>query len=241
LAKQLMFYEKVVPVDRARHARWSVRQESDGFGFARGAAAAPLMSAEFLPAATQYPIVFAKSDGGYSPVAMLGIETGCSLFVDEQGSWTGDYIPAFIRRYPFAFSASNDGSRYTLCIDESYSGCDPTGRTGEKLYSENDEPSPYLKSALEFARGFEVEHRRTREFCRLLAAHDLLEQMNAELVMPSGARRRLAGLHVVSRARLKKLEGEALADFFRRDALELIYFHHASLKNLEKLRLRANG
>ena len=49
------------------------------------------------------------------------------------------------------------------------------------------------------------------------------------------------GFHAVSRERLKKLEGDALAEFFQRDALELVYYHLASLRNLEKLRSRAAG
>ena len=239
MAKQLMFYEKVVPVSQTRHGKWSVAQDRNSVAFAAGSTAAPLMTAEFLAVATEYPIVFGKTSSGYGPMVVLGIENGRSLFVDEGGAWTGEYVPAFIRRYPFVFAQSEDKSTYTLCIDEDYAGCDPTGEAGEKLYDEDGKPGAYLQRALEFTRNFEVENRRTKEFCKLLEEHDLLDPINAQLVMPDGAKRSLTGLHIVSRERLKKLEGEVLADFFRRDALELIYQHLVSVKNIEKLRKRA--
>lgn len=239
MPKQLMFYEKVVPVSQTRHGNWSVAQDRNSVAFAAGSTAAPVMTAEFLAAAAEYPIVFGKTTSGYGPMVMLGIETGRSLFVDEGGAWTGEYIPAFIRRYPFVFSQSEDRSTYTLCIDEDYSGCDPTGEAGEKLYDEDGQPGAYLQRALEFTRSFEVENRRTQEFCKLLEQNDLLEPMNAQIVMPNGARQSLTGFHLVSRERLKKIEGGVLVDFFRRDALELIHQHLASIRNFEKLRQRA--
>ena len=238
MARQLMFYERAVPVSQGRHGRWSVDREQVGFGFAAGSTAVPLMATEFLACATEYPIAFGKGKDGYSPIVMLGIERDRSLFIDDKGRWTGDYVPAFIRRYPFAFAQSGDGSTYTLCIDEAYGGCDPAGRRGERLYGDDGKPAPYLQSAMDFTRSFEVEVRRTREFCRLLEDNNLLDEMHAGMVMPDGAKRSLTGFHVVSRERLKQLEAEVLADFFGRDALELIYYHLASLRTLEKLRKR---
>lgn len=238
MTRQAMFYEKAVPVDRTRHAGWSVARVEAGFGFAAKSVAVPLMAAEFLSAATCYPIVFTRAGDDYTPVVMLGVQTGRSLYVDKDGVWTGEYLPAFLRRYPFAFSTSEDGETHTLCIDEAHAGCDPTGQRGERLFDEKGEPAPCLQQALDFAWNFETEHGRTREFCGLLVERGLLEAMDAELAMADGTKQRMTGFHIVSRKRLKALEGEMLADLFRRDALELIYYHLASLKNLERLRRR---
>ena len=54
--------------------------------------------------------------------------------------------------------------------------------------------------------------------------------------MPDGETRAVTGFHVVSRERLKELDSEKLADFFKRDVLELIYYHLVSMRNMEKLR-----
>ena len=104
MAKQLMYYEKVVPISLERHKGWSVEQGD--YGFARETNAAPLMCAEFQSAATELPIVFGKTDAGYTPVVVLGIEQGVALTVDKKGKWVGNYVPAFL-----SYWASNRVSR----------------------------------------------------------------------------------------------------------------------------------
>lgn len=234
MTKQLMFYEKVAPISQDRHKAWSLARGD--YGFAAEANAAPLMCAEFATAATELPIVFGKSENGYAPVVVLGIEQGKSLLVDEDGKWKGSYVPAFIRRYPFVFAAGEDGKTYTLCLDEAYAGCDPEGEQGEPLYNEEGKPSEALDKALEFAKNYEIEARRTSEFCKILEDEGLLDPMQAGITMPDGQKRAVTGFHVVSRERLKKIEGEKLQSMFQRDVLELVYYHLVSMRNMEKLR-----
>ena len=236
MAKQLMYYEKVVPITLERHRNWSVAQGD--YSFAKETNAAPLMCAEFLSASTELPIVFGKAEAGYTPVVILGIEQGHALTVDGSGRWVGSYVPAFVRRYPFVFAEGRDKETYTLCLDEEYGGVDPEGKSGSALY-EGDEASKFLKDILEFTKNVEVEQRKTIEFCKLLDANDLLVPMQAGLTMPDGQKRAVTGFHVVSRDKLKEIGPELLADFFKRDVLELIYYHMASMRNMEKLRLLA--
>ena len=236
MAKQLMYYEKVVPISLERHKDWSVAQGD--YSFAKETNAAPLMCAEFLSAATELPIVFGKTDSGFTPVVILGIEQGKALTVDAKGKWVGSYVPAFVRRYPFVFAEGKDKETYTLCLDEEFDGVDREGNTGNALY-EGEEASKFLKDILEFTKNVEVEQRKTIEFCKLLESNDLLVPMQAGLTMPDGQKRAVTGFHVVSREKLKEIEQDVLADFFKRDVLELIYYHLASMRNMEKLRLLA--
>ena len=53
-----------------------------------------------------------------------GLRDGQNLFLDAQARWTGRYVPAFLRRYPFVFAAASDGQSLTLCIDEAHEGVD---------------------------------------------------------------------------------------------------------------------
>lgn len=238
MAKQLMYYEKVVPITLEQHQGWSVAQGD--YTFAQETNAAPLMCAEFLSAAIELPIVFGKTEAGYTPVVILGIEQGKALTVDASGKWVGNYVPAFVRRYPFVFAEGKDKDTYTLCLDEEFDGVDREGKTGNALY-EGDEPSKFLKDILEFTKNVEVEQRKTVEFCKLLEAHDLLVPMQAGLTLPDGQKRAVTGFHVVSRDKLKEIDAEVLTDFFKRDVLELIYYHLASMRNMEKLRVLASA
>lgn len=235
MAKQLMFYEKVAPVSTERHKGWSMEKSGD-YSFAAESNAAPLMCAEFAAAATELPIVFGKGDNGYTPVVVLGIEQGKSLLIGDDGKWRGTYVPAFMRRYPFVFAATEKGDTFTLCLDEASASIDQEGKRGDKLYDGEGQPSEVLNNALEFAKNFEIEARRTVEFCKLLDEAGLLDPMQAGIKMPDGQERAVTGFHVVSRERLKQIDPEMVQNLFKRDALELIYYHLVSLRNMEKLR-----
>ena len=160
--------------------------------------------------------------------AVLGIRNEENLFVDSEGSWQGKYIPAFIRRYPFVFAASEDGKNFTLCVDEEFSGCNQSG-VGERLFDSEGERTQYLNSVLNFLRQYEEQFQRTRQFCQRLIKLGLLEDVQARFQQASGAPRSVGGFKAISRARLKELPGDTLAEMASTDELELAYLHLASL------------
>jgi hypothetical protein len=139
MAKQLLIYEKVVPVSKERHANWSIKPSKD-YSFARDINSLPLMAVEFPGAASEYTIVFVggqAEDSEVMPAIILGVSNE-NLFIDDAGNWQAKYIPAFIRRYPFVFSSTESSERFTLCIDEDYSGFNQEGR-GERLFDADGE------------------------------------------------------------------------------------------------------
>ena len=108
MSKQLLFYELVTPISNARHSEM-VCKDRCRYKFAAESNAVPLMTVEFIAAAHQFPIVFSADAEAVLPVAVIGLDANKSLFVANDGSWESRYIPAFMRRYPFVFSASEDG------------------------------------------------------------------------------------------------------------------------------------
>lgn len=234
MAKQMLLYETVAPVNHARHGKWSLDRGRD-FSYCKTINACPLMVSEFRAAAATMPVVFSQAEGGAVPAVVLGLEQHRSAMVAEDGSWKGRYIPAFIRRYPFVFAASQDGDQFTLCLDESYAGLDRAGERGDRLFADDGEPTETMTSALEFTKNFEIENRRTQAFCKILEELALLDPMNAQVTMPDGTKRALTGFQTVSRDRLKALPADAVKTLFDSDALELIYLHLSSLGNIDLL------
>ena len=233
MAKQLLIYERAVPVTRQRHASWSIKAGSS-YDFARDVNSVPLMVAEFGSAAPEYTIVFGGSAGEIIPVALLGIRDAENLYVDEQGAWTGRYVPAFLRRYPFVFSSDNPNEAdavFTLCVDEEFAGCNDEGR-GERLFDADGERTQYLQNVLGFLQAYQVQFQRTKMFVARLEALGLLEPMQAQFTLRSGQRATLSGFSVVNRDKLKSLSGDQLAELMQADELELIYLHLSSLANL---------
>ena len=122
MSKQLLIYQDVVPVSLEKHQQWSLKATND-FLFAKDVNSFPLLAIEFFQAASIYPIVFIKTESGVYPSAIVGIQDQQNLFVSDSGEWQADYIPAFVRRYPFVFSMSEDQKTLTVCVDESFEGC----------------------------------------------------------------------------------------------------------------------
>src|SRR6478672_12236915 len=105
MTTQQLIYETVVPVSSGRHAKCSV-ESGKGFAFTRNINSVPLMAVEFPQAAPEYAIVFAQNGAEVLPVVILGARSGENLYAKEDDSWNANYLPAFVRRYPFIFSAN---------------------------------------------------------------------------------------------------------------------------------------
>ncbi len=236
MTTQLLIYEAAVPVTQTRHGKWSVEVGGD-YAFSRNVNSVPLVTAEFDHAATEYPIVFAGTKEGAMPAVILGMRGNENLYLTEKNVWTAKYIPAFVRRYPFVFSSSQDGKTFTLCIDEAFAGCNQEGR-GVRLFDEEGKPTPHVQNVLRFLQGYQAEAQRTQAFCKKLNDLNLLEPMQAKVPLKSGQNVSLTGFMGVNRDKIKALSGEALADLAKTGELELVYLHLQSLKNFDAMKER---
>lgn len=237
MSRQLLIYDGAKAVSSTRHRDWSVKSGTD-YGFASEVNSVPLTAVEFAPSAPHFPIVFA-GDEQLMPLAMLGLRNSESRFVDAQGHFDAPYVPAFLRRYPFVFSSQDEGRNFTLCIDESYAGCNQENR-GERLFDADGERTTYLNRVLEFLKEYQVQFARTQAFCKSLDELELLEPMTAQLTPPSGGERiTLTGFKAINREKLKALPGETLEALMRNDGMELIFWHLQSLNNFKPMLQRA--
>ena len=201
MTSQAIFYEQAVPLNPGKHQAWRL-ESRPGYGFSKNANCVPVMAVEFLKAGKESPIVFLEQNDVVIPVGLLGLRQGENLCLTESGDWNCDYVPAYIRRYPFIFAASEDGATFTLCTDESYPGFNQN-EAGDPLFEDGGKHSPYLDKVLSFLKEYEIQYRRTLEFSRILKSLDLLEPMQARFTLASGEKVALTGFLSVSRDRLK--------------------------------------
>lgn len=228
MPKQLLIYERAVPVTFKSHGDVSIKSGAD-YRFASDVNSVPLMASEFDLASTEYAIVFSGDGKDIMPAALLGIRDKENLYIDESGGWKAKYIPAFVRRYPFVFS-KQDETTFSLCIDEDFPGVRRDG-VGERLFDTKGERTQYLQSVLGFLQAYQVQFEVTRAFCQRLADLNLLESMQAQFRLRSGQQISLGGFMTVSRDRLKALPGDALARLAASGDLDLIYAHLHSQRN----------
>ena len=239
MAKQLLIYESAVPVNPGRHTGVSV-DATDSYAFSAGVNAVPLMAVEFPRASAEYAIVFTAEGDDVMPAVVLGIRNEQNLYLSSDAHWKADYIPAFIRRYPFVFSSNTDGRTLTLCIDESHPGVNREGRGGA-LFGADGKPTAYVEKVLEFLKEYQAHFERTKAFARRAKELGLLEPMQANVTTPKGEKMALNGFMVVSRDKLRNLPAETLAQLAKNDELELLYLHLASMRNFNEVKDRLIG
>ena len=236
MATQLLIYETAVPVSSKRHGQSSVEIGAN-YAFSRNVNSVPLMAVEFPQAAPEYAIVFAGSGDAVMPAVILGVRSNENLYLSKDGTWRTSYIPAFVRRYPFVFSNSEDGKTFTLCVDEAFPGFNREGR-GQRLFNDDGKPTPYVDNVLKFNQEYRAQFLRSQAFCKKVNELKLLEPMQAQFALDSGERMSLGGFMAVDRKKLKALPGDTLAALAKTDELELLYLHLQSMRNFTVLKDR---
>jgi len=228
-----IFYTKPVALSSQSHADLRL-QMRDSYRFAAGTNSVALTAVEFAQACREYPIVFVQDKDMVSPVAVLGLKDRQNLFVDEKGQWNADYVPAYVRRYPFILSSQGEEvPEFTVCIDEAYAGFNHD--QGERLFLDDDGQSDFLKHALTLVQDFQAHFQRTAEFARRLLDWELLQPLQANVELNTGNKMSLTGFMAVDQNKLKGLPAERLVELMQQDELGVIYYHLLSLNNFGRL------
>jgi hypothetical protein len=229
---RVMFYERPVLLNRDQHKKKRI-EPSASFAFAAQANSLYVAGVEFIEACKEYPIVFTQIAGGkVVPVAVLGLREGENLFVTEDGKWNASYVPAFVRRYPFVL-AELHGQQMGVCIDEAYVGLNE--KTGELLFDDKGNNTPFLQAALDFLNRYQVEYMRTDRFCQRLKDLGLLVEMNAKADLFDGTSFMVNGLMVIDERKLLQMSDAQALELYRSGELSWIYAHLVSLSNLNRL------
>jgi len=238
--KQLLIYDRPIVLNRTQHRQLRIRASLPDFRFASTLNSVPLTAPEFADAARHYPIVFAGEPAAATmPVALLGLAQEQNLFVGPDGAWAGEtYIPAFLRRYPFAVANAEADGGLSVCVDQSFV-CD--GDEGVRLFDEKGADTPVLSGAMRFLADYQQATERTQAFMQSLRDSCLLVAKTVQIERPGHKPRNLQGFCVVDEARLQKLSGRALQKLSQSGALGLLYVHLMSLSNVQRLYARMDA
>jgi len=231
-APQPLFYARPSPLDATRHVGKRLKRTA-GFAFAARTNSVVLTAAEFASALRFYPIVFTAQDPAM-PIALLGVSNESNLFVDAAGAWRAQtYVPAYVRRYPFAFIESADHKSFTLCIDEASSFV-TDGDNGEPFFVAG-KPSPATEQALRFCTEFQSLFQATRAFTDALVQEKLLIERQADFRSPAGQQASLSGFRIVDEQKFAALPDATFLDWRKRGYVHLVHAHLFSLANLTDL------
>jgi len=234
-------YGNMVPLDRNLHKKLKLRTDMPVARHAAEQNSMFLTVAEFPEACKEYPIVFVRvgepaTAGGkptVAPVAALGLKQGSNLFVDGD-KWTGNYVPAYLRRYPFAMARLEQGSdQIAVCFDNQWAGFNAT--EGHDLFKEDGTPSEFLEGARQFLENFEQEAERTRLVCEKLVAEDLLTDMRFEANFGDGNKLEVDGFLAIDEKKFSELSDAKVVELFRLGLLTAIEMQRLSMGNMQRL------
>ena len=228
-----------VALDRNHHRALRLQLPVDLAAAAGKLNACFLHGAEFAQACLEYPIVFVRAgtdaDGQpqVAPMAVLGLTRDENLYLQPDGGWSAQYLPAQLRVYPFAL-AQVDAQQAALCIDRSYAGLSEAA--GEPLFDAGGEPSALVQRMQRQLPELEAEVQRTRRGCERLMALELLQEMRLDISQGEGTPAlRVDGFMAVAEEKLLKLDDATLAELVRSGLMRLIHAHQVSMVHLRRL------
>lgn len=226
-------FEHIVPVTPDRHKNKKVRNTTD-FHFASGFHIAYITLHEFARAASIYPIVFLedKAKDAFRPVVLMGLQSSENLFVAPDGGWRASYIPAMIRRYPFALGKAGTEGKYLICIDEDSDLLSDT--EGSPLFDDSGAPTQVIENVKRYLTELQQMDLLTADFNRFLVEHNLLTPLNMRVNTAEQARN-ITGCYVINEERLSNFSDALFLEIRHKGYLPAIYAHLVSLPQIERL------
>ncbi len=224
----LLFYNEPAFLNREVHKTLTFKATND-FSFTESVNSVPLTGIEFFEASRDMPVLFSQDEkGDFFPLALLSLMQEGHKQLDEAGAWNESYIPAFVRRYPFALT--DEG---TVCFDQKAPQFSSDG--GEALFKEDGENSETLNNVIQFLNNYDKQYKTTLEFTAECKALDLLTTFNLQVMLDKDHPLRLEGLYVIDEKKLAELPEEKVGDWFKKGWLAWSYAHLHSLGALNRL------
>jgi len=233
-----LFYRQPEPLNRDKHAGKGLKQPVN-YRFAATSHAVILHAEEFRLAAAHYPIVFADDESAL-PLAVMGYASGRNLFVNGNGEWEpGAYIPAYVRRYPFASGRGANDDELVLYVDTASDLIvDVASVPGAEPFLVDGQATERTKKALEFCVAFQGQVPITSAFVDELKGRDMLERRDVKLDLSEGQQRQLSGLRIIKEDAFKALPDDVYLQWRRRGWIGLVHWHWMSLDNFLRLSKR---
>lgn len=226
----MFLYQQPEYLSKKAHEGLGWTMPNDPYSFAADINSVPLVLSEIPFAQKFYPIVFSGVDNA-QPLAVFSVGSGRNLFVGDDGHWEdGCYIPAYLRRYPFA-TVQGEGDKVAVVIDRASNGI---VLNSELPFFEGESISASTQSMIDLSVKYEAERKNTHLLMDSLSALGLLKEQH--LSQPSsGEDIALANFISIDGSGVESLGGEDLEQLNRKGYLPLIYAQLFSQENWGKL------
>ena len=229
-------------LDRNKHRGLRLRTDASPVAAAAQMNAIFLTIAEFGDACKDYPILFLPAGNGengkplVAPVAVMGLKPAENLFVETGADgatvWTGRYVPAMLRAYPFTMVQTGE-EQWSVCIDRAWSGLSETD--GERLFDDQGQATPFMTELQGFVERLEAEVIRTRSAGERLLELGLLQEKRFDATLPDGTPLSVDGFMAVNDKRLAELSDAEIIELHKTGLMGVLVTHQVSLGNMRAL------
>lgn len=222
---------------REAHRQLRLNRDQRDMNWVRSTITVALAAAEMPAAAVEFPCVMTRvAGGGGRLLAITGLENGRNLYVDDNGHWTGNYLPAVLRTWPFRLLTEYDdeGARPVAVHQPALS----VGQ-GEPLFDAQGKEMPWLQAVLQELVALDAAATTTSDAVAALDAAGLLHERTLQVVLPGGRQMELNGFLSVDEAKLNALDATQAGELHSKGALALAYLHLLSLRRFRPLMERA--
>jgi hypothetical protein len=152
--------------------------------------------------------------------------------VDAAGKWAASYIPAIIRRYPFALTKGAEEDRYVVCVDEGSELISDT--EGAPMFDEAGNPTQVIENVKRYLGELQQMDMIAQDFTRFLVQNNLLTPLNMR-VNAANQIRNITGCYVINEERLNNFSDAKFLELRQKRYLPAIYAHLLSLPQIERL------
>ncbi len=224
----------IVPIRKEQHQKLKLAKARD-LSHVAGQHIIPLTAAEFAQASSSFPAVLIKNPDSdrYRSVAMLGLESGENLFYQDE-KWTGISMPQSIAMVPFSLGVDPDKENtLTACVD-----LDSEFVGGEKdlpLFDDDGKESEVLVNVQQALGRLYDNERMTETFIKELDENDLLQELELNIALSTGEKKKLVGIFTVNEEKVKELSDDKVLDFHKRGLFVPIYSMLGSLSQVNRL------
>lgn len=233
ISGKMFLFERPELLNKEQHSGYGLARAENPFAFCARVRAIPISINEFPVAMRHYPIVYTNKENPL-PLAVVGVIDDINLFVNDEGKWDSFvYIPAYIRRYPFAMASESGGDRLAIVIDTASTWVTPGG---EVPLFENGEPTQAMNDAVEFCKRCEGERRATEQMMARLKEFDLIEAQSAQYTLPGETEGRVFAQYFgIDEQRLAALSPERFEALRQTGLLPFVYAQLMSFSNWREL------
>lgn len=229
--KRISMYKNLVVLDREKHKGLKI-SPLDNLFFTKDMSSIALTYSEIALVGKDFPVVLTNSENP-SFIALLSLGQ-TNLALNEEGKWLASYVPATIRKYPFALVQSNtDKDKNIIVIDEESSLFSRS--KGKQLFKKSGDISDALKQSIDFVSLYDKEMKTTQVVAQEIKASGILEAKEIRVNNESESKVLVNGFCVIDEEKLNKLDKEILQRWEKNGIMALIKAHLTSLENIQNL------